>query len=126
MLETTTLGVEPCRVRSYCDILNCKRLLMFHSGKSRSIAPQYLSFKCMLSFEWKCLQFKLHLCPIHRGAGVEQQSSAAIVNNCFVCHRPNTKYSCVACAGAICDVCSVPANEDDLGYSDENYRVGKR
>ena len=27
-------------------------------------------------------------------------------------------------AGTICDVCSVPINNDDLGYSEENYRSG--
>ena len=31
-------------------------------------------------------------------------------------HRPNTKYSCICCAVTICNVCSVPANEGDLGY----------
>ena len=46
-------------------------------------------------------------------------------NDCSVCHHPNTKYSCISCAVTICNVCSVPANEDDLGYSEENYRVGK-
>ena len=50
----------------------------------------------------------------------EQQYSAAIENNRFVCHRPNSKYSRVACAVTICDVCSVPTNEDDIGYSEEN------
>ena len=50
----------------------------------------------------KCLQFKLHLCVIHHGTGAEQQRSA----------------------GTICHVCSVPINNDDLGYSEENYRSG--
>ena len=31
-------------------------------------------------------------------------------------HSPNTKYLCVSCAVTICNVCSVPPNEDDLGY----------
>ena len=44
---------------------------------------------------------------------------------CSVCQRPDTKYSCVDCAVIICNVCSVPAQEHELGYSEENYRVGK-
>ena len=75
------------------------------------------------------LQFKLHWCAIHRGTGAEQKSSAAIENNCFVYHSPNTKYihvrSGLQYALTICDACSVPANKDDLGYGEENYRVGK-
>ena len=37
-----------------------------------------------------------------------------MANNCSVCQRPDTKYSCVNCVVIICN-----------GYSEENYRVGK-
>ena len=61
------------------------------------------------------LQFKLHVIPC--GTEAEQQSSIVVENNCFVCRRSSTKYPFVACTVIICNVCSVPANEDNLGYN---------
>ena len=48
-----------------------------------------------------------------------------MANNCSVCQRPDTKYFCINSAVIIFNICSVPAQEHELGYSEENYRVGK-
>ena len=47
------------------------------------------------------------------------------VSALFVSVQIHTKYSCVNCTVIICNVCLVPAQEHELGYSEENYRVGK-
>ena len=46
-------------------------------------------------------------------------------NNCFVCGRLDTKYSCVVCLRKICNVCSKPCSSSESGYSEENYMIGK-
>ena len=47
------------------------------------------------------------------------------LNDCHVCKRKDTKYSCVSCNKAICNVCADVAAEDEHGYDERHYRVGK-
>lgn len=43
---------------------------------------------------------------------------------CTECSRPDTKYSCISCGSAICQVCSSTANENEEGYSEQDKHVG--
>ena len=36
-----------------------------------------------------------------------------------------TKYVCVLCSESICTVCADPCEEDENGYDEESYHVGK-
>ena len=43
--------------------------------------------------------------------------------DCYACQRPDTKYRCIKCAKRICNICSVPS-ENEPGYSEKEYMVG--
>ena len=75
-----------------------------------------------LSFEWNTCSSNYTDARYIVVQGLSSSLLPLLEKNCFACHRPNTKYSCVACAVTICDVCSVLANEDDLGYSENNEK----
>ena len=45
--------------------------------------------------------------------------------SCYVCGRENTKYRCIACSKSICNVCSINCLDTEMGYSEENYIIGK-
>ena len=45
--------------------------------------------------------------------------------DCYKCGRKNTKYSCILCDKIICNPCADIAEENEPGYDDDNYRVGK-
>ena len=45
--------------------------------------------------------------------------------NCVVCGRKNTKYSCITCSRKICNVCSQSCLPSEIGYSEENHTIGK-
>ena len=47
------------------------------------------------------------------------------MTDCYICGRENTKYSCILCDNKICNVCAESATNDEVGYDEENYRVGK-
>ena len=44
--------------------------------------------------------------------------------DCCFCERKNTKYTCAICGSPVCNICSVPINENDNRYDECNYRVG--
>ena len=46
------------------------------------------------------------------------------MKNCYVCERP-TKYSCIKCSNAICNVCAESVDPDIVGYDEDNYRIGQ-
>ena len=43
---------------------------------------------------------------------------------CYACNKPDSKYSCIKCDIAICNICSISAKENDKGYPEELYKVG--
>ena len=43
----------------------------------------------------------------------------------YICERKDTKYSCILCSNAICNVCAESAMYNEEGYDEDNYRVGK-
>ena len=45
--------------------------------------------------------------------------------DCIECGRKHTKYRCIGCKTSICNICSVACSVETLGYSEENYFVGK-
>ena len=40
---------------------------------------------------------------------------------CYKCERPDTKYRCITCGNAVCNICSVSCSEDTPGYSEEYH-----
>ena len=47
------------------------------------------------------------------------------MNDCYICKRKDTKYSCISCYSTICTVCADVATEMEDGYDESNYRVGR-
>ena len=47
------------------------------------------------------------------------------MKDCCICGRKDTKYSCILCSNAICNVCAESAMYNEEGYDEDNYRVGK-
>ena len=47
------------------------------------------------------------------------------MKDCYVCGRKDTKYSCILCESTVCNVCADLADEDEDGYDERIYRVGK-
>ena len=45
--------------------------------------------------------------------------------DCIFCDRKETKYSCIICGNTVCNICSKVVNDEDEGYDEMNYRVGK-
>lgn len=46
------------------------------------------------------------------------------MESCLVCER-ETKYTCVWCRRAICNVCSLSVVEETPGYNEEGYSIGR-
>ena len=40
---------------------------------------------------------------------------------CYKCECPETKYRCITCGNAVCNICSVSCSEDTPGYSEEYH-----
>ena len=47
------------------------------------------------------------------------------MKDCSFCGWKETKYTCTLCPNAVCNVCAKPVAEDEVGYDEKNYRVGK-
>ena len=45
--------------------------------------------------------------------------------DCTFCNRNGTKYICVRCGNPVCNVCAEAVHENEEGYDEPNYRVGK-
>ena len=43
--------------------------------------------------------------------------------DCYACQRPDTKYRCIKCANRICNICTVPS-ENEPEYNEKAYMVG--
>ena len=47
--------------------------------------------------------------------------SKIFIMKCYKCECPETKYRCITCGNAVCNICSVSCSEDTPGYSEEYH-----
>ena len=45
--------------------------------------------------------------------------------DCKFCNRENRKYGCILCRNRVCNVCTVPVDESQEEYDEQNYQFRK-